>query len=45
VLSAIFLGENILNEICVALVLVCSGIWWVNKRALRLCREPMAGRN
>ncbi|NUL38407.1 DMT family transporter [Kosakonia sacchari] len=34
VLSAIFLGENILEiKYAVALVLVCSGIWWVNKRA------------
>ncbi|MDN2487358.1 DMT family transporter [Kosakonia sacchari] len=34
VLSAIFLGENILDiKYAVALVLVCSGIWWVNKRA------------
>jgi drug/metabolite transporter (DMT)-like permease len=33
VLSAIFLGENILEiKYAVALVLVCSGIWWVNKR-------------
>lgn len=33
-LSAIFLGENILElKYAVALVLVCSGIWWVNKRA------------
>ncbi|ENF7814364.1 DMT family transporter [Enterobacter soli] len=33
VLSAIFLGENILDiKYVVALVLVCSGIWWVNKR-------------
>lgn len=32
VLSAIFLGENILEiKYVVALVLVCSGIWWVNK--------------
>lgn len=34
VLSAIFLGENILDiKYVVALVLVCSGIWWVNKRS------------
>ncbi|MEO3740817.1 DMT family transporter [Kosakonia sp. WA-90] len=34
VLSAIFLGENILElKYAIALVLVCSGIWWVNKRA------------
>ncbi|MEQ4453967.1 DMT family transporter [Kosakonia sp. YIM B13605] len=34
VLSAIFLGENMLDiKYAVALVLVCSGIWWVNKRA------------
>ncbi|NIF38844.1 DMT family transporter [Enterobacter sp. Tr-810] len=34
VLSAIFLGENILDiKYAVALVLVCSGIWWVNKRS------------
>ncbi len=34
VLSAIFLGEDILDiKYAVALVLVCSGIWWVNKRA------------
>lgn len=34
VLSTIFLGENILEiKYAVALVLVCSGIWWVNKRA------------
>ncbi len=35
VLSAIFLGENIHPELkyAIALVLVCSGIWWVNKRA------------
>ena len=34
VLSAIFLGENIFEmKYAVALVLVCSGIWWVNKRA------------
>lgn len=33
VLSAIFLGENILDiKYAVALVLVCSGIAWVNKR-------------
>ncbi|SFR08675.1 MULTISPECIES: DMT family transporter [unclassified Enterobacter] len=33
VLSAIFLGENILDiKYAIALVLVCSGIWWVNKR-------------
>jgi len=33
VLSAVFLGENILEiKYAVALVLVCSGIWWVNKR-------------
>lgn len=33
VLSAIFLGENILEwKYAIALVLVCSGIWWVNKR-------------
>jgi drug/metabolite transporter (DMT)-like permease len=33
VLSAIVLGENILEiKYAVALVLVCSGIWWVNKR-------------
>ncbi len=32
VLSAIFLGENILEwKYALALVLVCSGIWWVNK--------------
>lgn len=32
VLSSIFLGENILEwKYAVALVLVCSGIWWVNK--------------
>lgn len=32
VLSAIFLGENIFElKYAVALVLVCSGIWWVNK--------------
>jgi len=32
VLSAIFLGENIMEiKYAVALVLVCSGIWWVNK--------------
>ena len=31
-LSAIFLGENILElKYAVALMLVCSGIWWVNK--------------
>lgn len=31
-LSAMFLGENILEwKYAVALVLVCSGIWWVNK--------------
>ncbi|EGT3573400.1 DMT family transporter [Citrobacter sp. ANG330] len=31
-LSAIFLGENILEwKYAIALVLVCSGIWWVNK--------------
>lgn len=34
VLSAIFLGENILDiKYAIALVLVCSGIWWVNKRS------------
>ncbi len=33
VLSAIFLGENILDiKYAIALVLVCSGIGWVNKR-------------
>jgi drug/metabolite transporter (DMT)-like permease len=33
-LSAIFLGENIFEwKYAVALVLVCSGIWWVNKVA------------
>ncbi len=33
VLSAIFLGENIMDiKYAIALVLVCSGIWWVNKR-------------
>lgn len=32
VLSAIFLGENITEwKYAIALVLVCSGIWWVNK--------------
>lgn len=32
VLSAIVLGENILEwKYAIALVLVCSGIWWVNK--------------
>lgn len=32
VLSATFLGENILEwKYALALVLVCSGIWWVNK--------------
>ncbi|WP_058912541.1 DMT family transporter [Entomohabitans teleogrylli] len=32
VLSAIFLGENILEwKYALALVLVCGGIWWVNK--------------
>ena len=32
VLSAIFLGENILElKYAVALALVCAGIWWVNK--------------
>lgn len=32
-LSAIFLGENIFEwKYAIALVLVCSGIWWVNKR-------------
>lgn len=32
VLSSIFLGENILEwKYAIALVLVCSGIWWVNK--------------
>lgn len=32
VLSAIFLGENILElKYAVALALVCTGIWWVNK--------------
>ncbi|MGK9175849.1 DMT family transporter [Yokenella regensburgei] len=31
-LSAIFLGENIVElKYALALVLVCSGIWWVNK--------------
>lgn len=31
-LSAIFLAENILEwKYAIALVLVCSGIWWVNK--------------
>lgn len=31
-LSAIFLGENIFEmKYAIALVLVCSGIWWVNK--------------
>lgn len=35
VLSAIFLGENILDiKYAIALVLVCSGIWWVNKRSI-----------
>lgn len=34
VLSAIFLGENILDiKYAIALVLVCSGIRWVNKRS------------
>lgn len=34
VLSSVFLGENILEwKYALALVLVCSGIWWVNKRA------------
>ncbi|MDX6021727.1 DMT family transporter [Scandinavium sp. V105_16] len=34
VLSGIFLGETILEwKYAVALVLVCSGIWWVNKRS------------
>nr|WP_318383258.1 DMT family transporter [uncultured Enterobacter sp.] len=34
VLSSIFLGENILEiKYAIALVLVCSGIWWVNKRS------------
>ena len=34
VLSAIFLGENILDiKYAIALVLVCSGIWWINKRS------------
>ena len=33
-LSAIFLGENIFEwKYALALVLVCSGIWWVNKVA------------
>lgn len=33
VLSAIFLGEKIFEiKYAIALVLVCSGIWWVNKR-------------
>lgn len=33
-LSSLFLGENILEwKYAVALVLVCSGIWWVNKVA------------
>ena len=33
VLSAIFLGENILDiKYAIARVLVCSGIGWVNKR-------------
>lgn len=32
VLSAIFLGESIL-DIKYGAVLVCSWIWWVNKRA------------
>lgn len=32
VLSAVFLGENILEwKYMAALVLVCSGIWWVNQ--------------
>ena len=32
VLSAILIGENILEwKYAIALVLVCSGIWWVNK--------------
>ena len=32
VLSAIFLSENIFEpKYAVALVLVCAGIWWVNK--------------
>lgn len=36
VLSAIFLGENILEwKYAVALALVCSGIWWVNKPTKR----------
>ncbi|ECG8589692.1 DMT family transporter [Salmonella enterica subsp. salamae] len=31
-LSSIFLGENIFEwKYAIALVLVCSGIWWVNK--------------
>jgi len=35
-LSAIFLGENILDiKYAIALVLVCSGIWWVNKRSVK----------
>ncbi|WP_437886842.1 DMT family transporter [Phytobacter sp. V91] len=35
-LSAIFLGENIFEwKYVIALVLVCSGIWWVNKVARR----------
>ena len=41
VLSAIFLGENILElKYAVALALVCTGIWWVNKpgKASRLVR-------
>ncbi|URN99690.1 DMT family transporter [Leclercia adecarboxylata] len=39
VLSAIFLGENILEiKYAVALVLVCSGIWWVNKESGKQAR-------
>jgi len=41
VLSAVFLGENILDiKYAIALVLVCSGIWWVNKESKKPALSP-----
>ncbi|STW80772.1 drug/metabolite transporter permease [Klebsiella michiganensis] len=41
VLSAIFLGENILElKYAVALALVCAGIWWVNKPGTTSGKSP-----
>ncbi|NMM63290.1 DMT family transporter [Clostridium sp. P21] len=49
VLSAIFLGEKILEfKNIIALILVCLGIWMVNREKISICQNPVKfqhGRN